>query len=59
MKQTTDHQALAIEPAEQKYPPIAGGHTAEAGAPQIDGHDEGIELDREQDAGEGLILEWR
>jgi hypothetical protein len=35
---------VADQPAQEEDEPITAGHAAEAAAPQIHGHDEGIEL---------------
>ena len=45
---------IGDQPAQPEDPPVATIHAAEAAAQQIDGHDKGIELDREQDAGNGI-----
>lgn len=48
--------SVANQPAQEEDFPVAASHAAEAAAPQINGDDEGIELDREQDAGDGITL---
>jgi hypothetical protein len=42
---------IADEPTQQEDFPIPPRHVAESPLPQIGRHDNGIELDREQDAG--------
>jgi len=56
VKQTTDHQALAISQLRRKILQSRGGHAAEAAAPQIDGDDKGIESQRQQYACDRIAL---
>ena len=47
---------IGDQPAQEEDFPVAPRHPAEGPLPQIDGHDKGIEPDREQDAGHRITL---